>query len=791
MADCEGYFLKITRIHRLKGYRIFRDFSWPANGLPDFARFNVIYGWNGTGKTSLSSLFRQMQRKEPVPDGDVELVIEQNRVAGCAFATAGIPSVRVFNRDAVGRNVFEEPNQQLPPVYFLGEDSVEKQERIVQLKEQSASLSIEQLQGESAMTAATAALEGYCTDQARSIKNLLTLSGGGPYNNYDARNYKNTVHRIAGTNPLPQPLAPELREKFLSTKDGRSLGKIASLQVRYPDFNDLTTRTQRMLGQSVLSRMLPELSENPAVASWVGAGIDLHTGQNATSKCRFCDQTLPPNRLKHLESHFNDEFKRFQNEIDSLIEEIVQARTTVAGLQLPSKSLFYPHLQMEVEKATNTLTQQTLIVQTYLNALLKALNAKKEEPFKHHELPPYLTGHDSSSEPTSTLERVFQAVLVGGTVLSMVVGKSAFDKVNTLIGDHNKHTDNFDKEVRQSRVALEEDEVLKSIPEWKIRGQTVKGAEADLEVVREKQASTQAKIVELEKQVLQHRRPAEELNREMADYLGRDELRFEVEQNGYRITRNSYPATHLSEGERTAIAFMYFLKSLAANDFDLKTGVVVIDDPVSSLDANSLYSAFGYMKQRTVEAGQLFVLTHNFTFFRLVRNWFYNLRGPDKKNWRMYMLNSIYADGERATIIESLDPFLHEYESEYHYLFKCVYQEAQRPKGQGLEIYYGAPNIARRLLESFLAFRVPDVAGDLFHKLDAIQFDTAKKTRILRFLHTYSHFDQVAEPGHDASALSETPAILHDVLELIEVTDRAHYDRMLAKIAPPAAGANY
>ena len=778
--------MKITRIHRLKDYRIFRDFAWPANGLPDFARFNVIYGWNGTGKTSLSSLFRQMQRKESVPDGDVELIIEQNRVAGHAFATAGIPSMRVFNRDAVDRNVFEEPNQQLPPVYFLGEDSVELQKKIVQLKEQSAGLGAEQLQGESTLATATAALEGYCTDQARSIKNLLTLAGGGPYNNYDARNYKNAVQRIADTNPLPQPLAPELREKFLSTKDGRSLGKIASLEVRYPDFNDLTMRTQRMLEQSVLSRMLPELSENPAVASWVGAGIDLHTGQNETSKCRFCDQTLSPNRIKHLESHFNDEFKNFQKEIDSLIGEIVQARTTVTGLQLPSKSLFYPHLQKEVEKAENTLAQQTLVVQTYLNALFKALSAKKEEPFKHHELPPYLMGRDASS----TLERVFQAVLVGGTVLSMAVGKSAFENVNTLISDHNKHTDNFDKEVRQSRTALEEDEVLKSIPEWKIRGKKVKSAEADLEAIKKKQASTQAEIVELEKQVLQHRRPAEELNREMADYLGRDELRFEVEQNGYRITRNSYPAKHLSEGERTAIAFMHFLKSLAANDFDLKTGVVVIDDPVSSLDANSLYSAFGYMKQRTTEVGQLFVLTHNFTFFRLVRNWFYNLRGPDKKNWRMYMLNSIYADGRRAAIIEKLDPFLHEYESEYHYLFKCVYQEAKRPKGQGLETYYGAPNIARRLLESFLAFRVPDVSGELFHKLDAIQFDTAKKTRILRFLNTYSHFDQVAEPGHDASALSETPAILSDVLELIEATDRTHYDRMLAKVAPPAAGAN-
>lgn len=760
------------------------------NGLPDFARFNVIYGWNGTGKTSLSSLFLQMQRREPVLDGDVEVVVEQARIAGSEFAMATIPGMRVFNRDAVDRNIFEEPNQQLPPVYFLGEDSVEKKKRIVHLKEQAAAFGTEQLQGESTKSAAAAALEGYCTDQARSIKNLLTLAGGGPYNNYDTRNYKNTVQRLDSTNPLPQPLDHELRERHLSTKDGRSLENISSLQDKYPDFNDLTVRTQKTLGQSVISRVLPELSENPAVVSWVGAGMDLHTGQNVTSKCRFCDQTLPSDRLKHLETHFNDEFKRFQQEINSLINEIVQARTVVAGLQLPSKGVFYPYLQAEVEKATSTLSQQTFIVQSYLDALLKALNAKKEDPFKHHDLRPYLTGHDSSSEPAGTLDRVFQVVLVGGTVLSMASGKAAFDKVNALITEHNRHTVDFDKEVRQSRVALEEDEILKAISEWRSRGQAVKSAETELDAVRRKVASTQAEIVELEKQVLQHLRPAEELNREMADYLGRDELRFEVEQNGYRITRNGHSATHLSEGERTAIAFMYFLKSLAANDFDLINGVVIIDDPVSSLDANSLYSAFGFMKQRTAKVGQLIVLTHNFTFFRLVRNWFYNMPGQRKTDIaqhpaQFYMLNSHFLLGQRCATIDPLDPFLYQYESEYHYLFKRVHEETQKPRGQGLVSYYAMPNIARRLLESFLAFRVPDIAGDLYHKLDAIQFDSAKKTRILRFLHAYSHFDQVTEPGHDPSVLSETPTVLRDVLDLVQEADRAHYDRMMTKITPP------
>lgn len=38
------------KVSKLKKFGIFRDFSWDAN-TPDFARFDLIYGWNKSGKT--------------------------------------------------------------------------------------------------------------------------------------------------------------------------------------------------------------------------------------------------------------------------------------------------------------------------------------------------------------------------------------------------------------------------------------------------------------------------------------------------------------------------------------------------------------------------------------------------------------------------------------------------------------------------------------------------------------------------------------------------------------------
>jgi len=187
--------MKIRRITRIRNYRVFRDFTWPSD-LPDFARFNLIYGWNATGKTVLSTLFRHLQKKVPIAEGDVQFLMDGTVVSGNGIATAVLPQVRVFNRDLVDRNIFEVPHQQLPPVYFFGEDSAEKQKQIEALKNDAADATRERQSWENKKLSAETEYEIFCTDRAREIKNLLTAPGGGPYNNYDARDFKQRVGRL-------------------------------------------------------------------------------------------------------------------------------------------------------------------------------------------------------------------------------------------------------------------------------------------------------------------------------------------------------------------------------------------------------------------------------------------------------------------------------------------------------------------------------------------------------------------------------------------------------------------
>ncbi len=140
-----------------------------------------------------------------------------------------------------------------------------------------------------------------------------------------------------------------------------------------------------------------------------------------------------------------------------------------------------------------------------------------------------------------------------------------------------------------------------------------------------------------------------------------------------------------------------------------------------------------------------------------------------------------------SSAIRPLDPLLEQYESEYHYLFARIYRAAAVSASRGLQENYVLPNMARRLLEAFLAFRQPDVSGELWHKLKDVQFDEAKKVRILRFLHTHSHADAVGEPEHDPSLLAESESVLVDLLDFIKSQDRGHFEAMVKLVAPPAS----
>ncbi|QEY16481.1 hypothetical protein D0C16_11115 [Cellvibrio sp. KY-GH-1] len=770
--------MTILRFKKIKNHRIFRDFSWPSGDmLPNFAKHNVIYGWNGVGKTTLSNIFRLIERRQAITEGEISLLLEGDiTLQGENFGSDTLPPVRVFNRDFISRSVFEQPNEQLPPVYYLGEDSADAQRQIEELKTQLNAVNTQISENTRDLTNENSAIEKFRTDKARVIKTLLTAPGSA-YNNYNAGSFRARADELL-VGALVAPLSDDARNENIEKIRSSAMDLIDRPTQNYPDFKQLTTCVNEIIGRSIVSTVIQELQEKPAVAKWVSDGLVLHKGNPNSQICHFCKQTLPLSRINQLDGHFNDAYSNFLQELDLLIAQVDGYIDVVSKTTLPAEGLLYTNLRQNYIEQVNIFTSKSSQVSVYLSSLKSALIAKRGQPFKVLKLETYFTSLPADLTWATLAISLMQVFLSVATEAFVATGKAAFDTACSIIDQHNNFTSSFQSQQTEARRALEVNEVAIVLSEYRAMLNSISNLQESKDSAMLTQRELAVSVTDLERSIRQHQPAAEELTRDMTAYLGRNELEFVPHETGYEIKRRGEPALHLSEGERTAVAFIYFLKTLQDTSFDLANGIVVIDDPVSSLDSNSLYSAFGFMKERIKDAGQIFIFTHNFTFFRQIKNWFGYIGKSRPNKVRFYMLKSHFQNGERSAYLTMIDELLKKYESEYHHLFSVVIQGATQSDALPMETYYPLPNVVRRLLEAFLAFKEPGKTGELSQQLRDINFDISKKERIVRFTNTYSHHGLMPEPAHDMSVLAEAPFVAQDVLLLIEQMDRSHFDSM-------------
>jgi wobble nucleotide-excising tRNase len=753
--------MAIDRIARLRHPGVLRDFTWSGE-LPNFGRYNLIYGWNGTGKTTISRLFRALELKTAPLSGEGTLTINGADVKSSVFTNATLP-VRVFNRDFITESVFPVGGREVAPILVIGKESVEKQREIEQLRK---SLEVKQQaleSGRARQQEAEKALDKYCIDRAAVIKDTLRSSGSNPYNNYDKSRFRHRAIELLTTGAgKSHCLTDSERATLLTQHHASPKPALHPLTHQLPELAPCAEAMSELCSTMVVSAAIQSLKDDPSLSAWVRQGIGLHRDKQA-DQCLFCEQFLPSTRLVTLEAHFNAEFERFMSRLDAEISKLSATAKEVEGLALPNRAEFYDDLAAEFKDAEAGLRNASSSAKNFLDSLVQALRNKKTRPF----------------------EKLDREVIVPDA------DAAAVDRINEVIEKHNQATKDFEARVTTARQRLEADAVAGVLAEFqRLRDDARLSANAITNVAAERKHLLEA-IEELERDMVDHLKPAEELNEDLRRYLGHSELRLEIKDTGYAITRNGVAAMSLSEGEETALALLYFLKALKDRRFDLAKGVVVLDDPISSLDTNSLYLAFGFIRERTKDAAQLFILTHNFTFFRQVRNWFHHLKGQNKKDVsqrpaRFYMLDCLSDRDPRCSTIRPLDRLLEQFESEYHYLFYRIYSSATAPARAGLEDNYALPNIARRLLEAFLAFRQPAKSGELWQKMQDAEFDESKKVRILRLLHTHSHSGAIGEPEHDPSLLGETASVLKDLLEFLKAQDPGHFAAMVELVTPPS-----
>jgi hypothetical protein len=131
----------------------------------------------------------------------------------------------------------------------------------------------------------------------------------------------------------------------------------------------------------------------------------------------------------------------------------------------------------------------------------------------------------------------------------------------------------------------------------------------------------------------------------------------------------------------------------------------------------------------------------------------------------------------RSSNIVELPVLLREYDSEYHYLFSHVLKFAEA--GDAYDYAYMMPNVLRRVLAVFLAFRCPGSAG-LSPKIEQVcaahpALDRDRIVALERLTQVESHSDNLDDLiAFSSMTLEESKDATSALLTLMQQVDAAH-----------------
>lgn len=751
----------LRRFEWIRDGGYFADFRWDSS-LPDFKRINVIYGNNGSGKSSIACM---LDGCGSTPDGHkkASIVLEDNdhlRVTnGQSDPVYG--RVLVFGEDYIARSHrFRDGSVDMDAVLTLGQRTAEDEERLAGLRAEQQSL-IEERKG----------LDGEKHEKERELERAYgrvaeavvgdTSRAGGMYasrGKYSVARVKTRLDELRGELAALPPGELAAKRRLISSENRESLntGNL-SLAIR----PGLVDTARRLLAATPVTIVLDTLKAHPEASAWVQEGVQLH---RESAICAFCGGPVSDDRKGQIEQHFSDHVARLQRELGDLDGEVRGARADGGAIarEVPASGLLFDDLRSGFEREVQAVLAQVGALEKWCDELSSKLTAKRANVLG-------TVDYDPAAPPA-----------INGAELVKICHEH-----DQRVGAHAQLVQDAARAVELHHLKSEEGRV-DALVAW------LHAAGSRLIAIETRLAILEAEISGLESAEGDPVPSAQVLTREVARLLGRQELRFEASGKRYRVLREGSPASGLSVGERTAITLVHFLETVARFDPASGKPIVVIDDPVSSLDSNVFMGISTYIWSAVVtlsqdRIGQLFLLTHNFELFR---QWDIQLESLHKdREMRALFPAELYELRSRhlvSTGVARRGPFLAKWpespavrkkmRSSYHHAFMLMANAHEKLKRDDtiehrMDAQLLFPNLIRRVLESFLAFKRPGHAGDFTGAmrettamLESAGYQgnaEALRQQLTRYTHAYSHSESpdtndVVNPEEVAGALSAT-----------------------------------
>lgn len=733
----------LRRIESISNAAVWSGYDGKVSTAPDFGRYNLIYGWNASGKTTLSRVFDLFGGTGGVrlpTNARVRVSVGNEVLDSAREQDRHRIMIRVFNRDFIDANLQRDDYTHAPALFIVGQENIRLSNRIAVLTRRR-----EQLAGmyrviQKRQSDAQGAREKAATDLARDCGTMLGVR------DFRAPNLK------ALAEGLPNPAEHLLDEITLqaAVAQARDQGEFTPLRnfptvasSELPNIDDVA----QLLRQAPQQNAIKRLADAPALSEWVRSGLRFH---EHTDTCAFCGGDAAQ-ALEAYAKHFSDEYQRQYAAIQAAISRLEQQ---TALPTFPHEKEWVPGVRAKAQEVIHRLEAWHVQQREIRSSWVRQLRAK-------------LTNMDAvlSVESVDHQAPVLAAILADLQQVKdehnrachelAATRRSAADKVKT----HFAARYLLDPGAADTREALKQAGVtLDRIQKvgLKIKGQT-EGAHAELQ--RSSVAATQ--INDLLKRLLGPRISVEE-----------------APDKRIRFIRDEQPATNMSDGERTAVSLAYFLASLGQNGQRLEDLIVFIDDPISSLDANHIYDVAYLLIANLKACRQLFISTHSSEFFNTIKQDWADRAGRFKKHHAAFLVHR-ESDGQSQLLI--LPAHLAKFRSDYHHVFHCL-RRFQVSESQDINAYMSCPNLLRRFLEMYLGFRRP-TPQPYVNKLDILFDDEVERGAVARYVDEGSHSTSTLRLLEFSDFPAMSRGMVERVMQALQRVDPDHYEVLIAETA--------
>lgn len=699
-------------IKKIKSFKAFCGLD--AIEMGEFKDYNVIFGSNGCGKTSLTRAFELLISKNKhiekyrtistAESPSIEFECKDGSYKIEPNNNIGVPSfkVEIYNSDFLYNNApfnsefgFKKLDDGVIILEgsVLGEETkeinqlkncrekVEKRQKKIKDENDTETLSAEQ---ESKIKEYDEEIEKIRKEVTSKIK--ITLDDIKINNICEVSKDDFKVQEDALTN----------LEKDFDELD-KAMKKFDDLkEMELPkDYQTIKDKLESLFSFDIdkeTGQVSEEIKEHMSKVGreFIEKGIELQK-EMPNNKCPFCAQEITNNIIQDYTNYFNksiEQFKQDSLEVSGTLKKILEQWNIKEILQ--SFERFEPFMKKDFstnkESLKNALEQIKVLLEKLQKEVGKKGGVKNEKEFQKID-----------KKLSENYEKLQKCVNETRNILNQK--KEQKEKLEKLKTD-----------LKEARIKKAKHDSY----DWQKSKERAKRKLSILNRGYERLNCLLEKIDKKLKELYNQKRPdIETIN----NYLKALNLPKYSLDKDYRIVLNSDALENseakiiLSDGEKTTLAFAYFLARLKLfyKKEDLKNLVVVIDDPISSLDEQRIYNTTCLVAKINQELAreklsnkedkaQVFVLTHNHTFMaRLI-----NMVG---KHARYFQLER--HQGQLKIVCK--DEVKGYFDTFYLLLFKEVYAFAKKEKVQddfNEAINYG--NKIRILLESFLKINFID-----------------------------------------------------------------------------------